>query len=194
MPGSATHSRTLYSSIDVSNFQRHHQMSLYLSTSETELNIWVLLIVSSPRVSFNISKVPVHSRFEVFWLWRSVLMWDINVSEDAGSLDLWKVSILPHHHTVSQPRRTRSESRRFLSQIFSVWSRTWCTRSVIRGLSFFLWNGNLKGHVTQSRFTRVWPKVSGLAAWDENCKWYRSQPLIAVLSLFCELVYWVSRP
>jgi hypothetical protein len=30
--------------------------------------------------------------------------------------------------------------------------------------------------------------VSGLAAWSENCKWYSSLPLCAVVSLFCELV------
>jgi hypothetical protein len=28
---------------------------------------------------------------------------------------------------------------------------------------------------------RVYPKVSGLAAWSENCKWYSSLPLAAVL-------------
>jgi hypothetical protein len=33
---------------------------------------------------------------------------------------------------------------------------------------------------------RVYPKVSGLAAWSENCKWYSSLPLGAVLSLFYE--------
>jgi hypothetical protein len=36
--------------------------------------------------------------------------------------------------------------------------------------------------------TRVYPKVSGLAAWSENCKWYSSLPLGAVVSLFCESV------
>jgi hypothetical protein len=35
---------------------------------------------------------------------------------------------------------------------------------------------------------RVYPKVSGLAAWLENCKWYSSLPLSAVVSLFCESV------
>jgi hypothetical protein len=34
--------------------------------------------------------------------------------------------------------------------------------------------------------TRVYPKVSGLAAWSENCKCYSSLPLVAVVSLFCE--------
>jgi hypothetical protein len=36
--------------------------------------------------------------------------------------------------------------------------------------------------------TREYPKVSGLAAWRENCKWYSSLLLGAVVSLFCESV------
>jgi hypothetical protein len=35
---------------------------------------------------------------------------------------------------------------------------------------------------------RLYPKVSGLAAWSDNCKWYSSLPLGAVVSLFCESV------
>jgi len=35
---------------------------------------------------------------------------------------------------------------------------------------------------------RGYPKVSGLAAWSGNCKWYSSLILGAVVSLFCELV------
>jgi hypothetical protein len=33
--------------------------------------------------------------------------------------------------------------------------------------------------------SREYPKPSGLAAWRENCKWYSSLPLGAVVSLFC---------
>jgi hypothetical protein len=36
--------------------------------------------------------------------------------------------------------------------------------------------------------TRVYPKVSGLAAWSENFKWYSSLSLGAVVSLFHESV------
>jgi hypothetical protein len=36
--------------------------------------------------------------------------------------------------------------------------------------------------------TRVYPKVSGLAAWSENWKWYSSLPLGAIVSLFYESV------
>jgi hypothetical protein len=37
-------------------------------------------------------------------------------------------------------------------------------------------------------FEIVYPKVSGLAAWSEKCKWYSSLPLGSVVSLFCESV------
>jgi len=36
---------------------------------------------------------------------------------------------------------------------------------------------------------RVQPKVSRLATWSENCKWYSSLPLGAVVLLFCESVF-----
>jgi hypothetical protein len=42
--------------------------------------------------------------------------------------------------------------------------------------------------VSDVSFTRVYPKVSGLAAWSEKCRWYTSLPLDAVVSLFCESV------
>jgi hypothetical protein len=37
-------------------------------------------------------------------------------------------------------------------------------------------------------YTRVHPKVSGQGAWSQNCKWYSSLPLGAVVLLFCESV------
>jgi hypothetical protein len=37
-------------------------------------------------------------------------------------------------------------------------------------------------------YTRLYQKISGLAASSENCKWYSSLPLGAVVSLFCESV------
>jgi len=36
--------------------------------------------------------------------------------------------------------------------------------------------------------TRVYPKVSGLDALSENCKWYSCLSLGVVVSLFCESV------
>jgi hypothetical protein len=38
----------------------------------------------------------------------------------------------------------------------------------------------------QVKHTGVYPEVSGLATWSENCKWYSFLPLGAVVSLFCE--------
>jgi hypothetical protein len=35
---------------------------------------------------------------------------------------------------------------------------------------------------------KVYPKVSGLVALSENCAWYSSLPLGAIVSLFCESV------
>jgi hypothetical protein len=40
-----------------------------------------------------------------------------------------------------------------------------------------------------SAHTRMYPKVSGLAAWSENYNWYRFLTLAAVVSLFCESLY-----
>jgi hypothetical protein len=39
------------------------------------------------------------------------------------------------------------------------------------------------------RHKRVYPKVSGMATWSENCKWYSSLPLGAVDPLYYESVY-----
>jgi len=36
--------------------------------------------------------------------------------------------------------------------------------------------------------TTTYPKVSGLSTCSENCKWYSSLPLGAVVSLLCEPV------
>jgi len=36
--------------------------------------------------------------------------------------------------------------------------------------------------------TKVYPKVSGLASWSDNCKCYSYMPLGTVVSLFCESV------
>jgi len=42
--------------------------------------------------------------------------------------------------------------------------------------------------VSYNSNTRVYPKVSGLATWSKNYKWYSSLPLDAVVLLFCESV------
>jgi hypothetical protein len=49
----------------------------------------------------------------------------------------------------------------------------------------FLCTSSLLCYEQQLR-DETYPKVSGPAAWSENCKWYSSLPLGAVVSLFCE--------
>jgi hypothetical protein len=59
------------------------------------------------------------------------------------------------------------------------------------GLSPFKWVycfAELDGKAVRERNTRVYPKVSGLAPWSENCNWYSSLPLDVAVSLFCESV------
>jgi hypothetical protein len=43
-----------------------------------------------------------------------------------------------------------------------------------------------KTELKESLYTTVYPKVSRLAAWSGNRKWYSSLPLSVVISLFCE--------
>jgi hypothetical protein len=62
----------------------------------------------------------------------------------------------------------------------------WCRRPTLRELGIYgrrkmMWKRAFMN-------TRMYPKVSGLAAWSEKCKWYSSLPLGAVVSLFCESV------
>jgi hypothetical protein len=62
----------------------------------------------------------------------------------------------------------------------------------IKKVKYMTWEGRLLEVYTDEedflKHVRVYPKVSGLAAWNENCKWYSSLPLGAVVSLFCESV------
>jgi hypothetical protein len=47
---------------------------------------------------------------------------------------------------------------------------------------------HMQVHLHCSTCTTVYPKVSGLAAWSENCKWCSSLPLDAIVSLSYESV------
>jgi hypothetical protein len=46
------------------------------------------------------------------------------------------------------------------------------------------WEDNIKIDLKEIYYEGEY-KISGLAAWSENCKWYRSLPLGAVVSPFC---------
>jgi bacterioferritin-associated ferredoxin len=58
-----------------------------------------------------------------------------------------------------------------------------CLLSQKLASSFITWNDVFLTAVTPAVMvlhTRVFPEVSGLAAWSENCKWYSSLPLDAM--------------
>jgi hypothetical protein len=90
---------------------------------------------------------------------------------------------------------TSESLRRLIDKILNVdlWSalsNLW-VRSEYHGPSLFFLIFLIFSSFLSSGFsycTRVYPKVSGLTAWNENCKWYSSLPLGAVLSLFYESV------
>jgi hypothetical protein len=52
----------------------------------------------------------------------------------------------------------------------------------------YVWPKGEAAQALNKSCRRVYSKVSGLAAWSENCKWYSSLPLGAVVLLFCESV------
>jgi hypothetical protein len=53
-------------------------------------------------------------------------------------------------------------------------------------LSWTRYAPSMIGVLGRQGYTRLYPKVSGLAAWSEIFKWYSSLPLGAVVSLFSE--------
>jgi hypothetical protein len=73
-------------------------------------------------------------------------------------------------------------------------SSWWCYVHLNKGQTNILEDEDLAASVFRVKclvlgkraYTRVYPKVSGLAVWSENCKWYSSLPLGAVVLLFCE--------
>jgi hypothetical protein len=59
----------------------------------------------------------------------------------------------------------------------------WCSVKAQEKLYLYLY---LYWQYLMERSTWGYPKVPGLAACSENCKWYSSLPIEAVVSLFCE--------
>jgi hypothetical protein len=82
--------------------------------------------------------------------------------------------------------RSKTISQTKARELFSQFKNSGCV--LLHGINYIQ-------NTKQSEYhTRVYPKVSGLATWSENCKWSSSLPLSAVVSLFCESVQWILSP
>jgi hypothetical protein len=81
------------------------------------------------------------------------------------------------HYYVHKSRHWYLSRARWIQ---SVYSKPASLRSIVI----------LSSHLRSSFLprSRLYPKVSGLAAWSESCKWHSFLPLSAVVSLFCESV------
>jgi len=96
------------------------------------------------------------------------------------------------HHGMGRPYVTNGEDG------FQIWKvavniLNKQSRTADKGWSSILGlgrgaNNSSPYEATLLRNMRVYPKVSELAAWSENCKWYSPLPLGTVVSLFCESV------
>jgi hypothetical protein len=60
-------------------------------------------------------------------------------------------------------------------------------KDTVTGIYFVTFN-MLENYAISTHYTIVYPEVSGLIAWSENCKWYSSLPLDVIVSLFYESV------
>jgi hypothetical protein len=76
--------------------------------------------------------------------------------------------------------------KNFSTPSFSTWSSVFHVRGpssvplALAGCSSSLGST----YTSTKQYTMRYPKVSGLAAWSENCKWYSFLPLGAVISLY----------
>jgi len=75
-----------------------------------------------------------------------------------------------------------------LSLMLSAYSSTFQKASYFRTILLSQVIHTLHIYVTAFEHTKENSKVSGLAAWSENCKWYSSLPLGAFVALFRESV------
>jgi hypothetical protein len=133
----------------------------------------------------------------------SPIHWILLLPTLGWSMALQNDGNLPYHYMTSQPRRPwrwrqHGPPKRWYptttfhgvtTQKTSTWT-TWHCRSVHLDIFNFLRStvSTWRSDTMLIECTKVYPKVSGLAAWSENCKWYNSLPLGAVVSLFYESV------
>jgi hypothetical protein len=135
----------------------------------------------------------VKIQVEVFALWRCVVLcWDANVSEvHAASIFTppwrWKqywTSTRRHNPEDLDPR---TEIRLYFRlKCHSNWSMKFTF--IFYRVCYIEYRNSHRVLDLKDGYTRVYPKVSGLASWSVNCKWYSCLPIDAVVSLFCESV------
>jgi hypothetical protein len=77
--------------------------------------------------------------------------------------------------------RRESNSRTFIAQPVARRYTELATPASADTRQYDIFTGIRK--INGGVFTRMYPKVSGLATWSENCKWYSSLPLDAVISV-----------
>jgi hypothetical protein len=99
-----------------------------------------------------------------------------------------RISHLSHACYMTRPSHTPwFDPLLIIVEAYKLWSSSlWSLHAPWSSL--VIWNSSCFCKTLRQwpvRYTRVDPKVSGLAAWSENYKWYSSLPLSAVLSLFC---------
>jgi len=142
------------------------------------------MLHSRHRLSF-----PLHAS-RIFRTWSFPRHWTwtdsahrMNSTTSILLSNLWNTSLC--RHLISRYRRRYRCIACYLHE-----AKLYASPNIIRAIKstwMTCW-----GHVARMGrwevHTRVYPKVAGVAAWCENCKWYSSLPLGAVVSLFCESV------
>jgi hypothetical protein len=94
-----------------------------------------------------------------------------------GNMSVLKIRVRIKFHN----RAEKSESKNGMS--------SYSKGNLLGIVPYYISSKRLVGKkMTMNVYTRLYPEISGLAAWSENCKWYSSLPLDAFISLFCESV------
>jgi hypothetical protein len=89
------------------------------------------------------------------------------------------------HHCPGRELNYGRLARRLIS-ILTELHRLYLTKSTL--IKYISLSKGQYESLKKFTYSRVYPKVSGLTSWSENCKWYNSLPLGAVVSLFYESV------
>jgi len=106
----------------------------------------------------------------------------------------WSGPEINHRNTIIVLRITAYHSILKIEQRATMKDRNYCASLYVCEGVWFVSTISVTFNIHKTTFwqlrlrlyTGVYPKVSGLAAWTENCKWYSTVALGAVVSLFYE--------